>query len=295
VKGSTSKRTNGQRGAALLLTLAALSIGSLIITPTIKYVYTGMATAEIAEEYTLDQYAADAALEYALWQIKYDPDGLLDGLNEENPSTTTSTNVNDVEVPIEIEITESPLGFDWPFPIPTSESGIHLTTVEVLGPPIINDEDETALFPHIIHIFNSGTSAVNMKSVFQRLDPRLIYIPGSFNGPENVFTETYVDDHWELDFDFTTPLPKLEAGEATSVSFMSETTEAFELDTYVGDGWVTYAAFGSDQQEVYVGEYEPGTVSARFDITITAGSYTILASVGITDDGEVVILSYQVL
>ncbi len=294
MKGSMSKPTAGQRGSALLLVLASLSIGSLIITPTINYVYTGISRADIAEDYILDQYAADGALELVLWQIKYDPDDLLDGLTADNPSET-STTVNDIDVPIVIEITESPLGEDWPFPVPASEAGIHLMTILVLGPPIPSEDGQTTFFPHRVYVFNSGASRIHLKEVFQQLDPRLTYVPDSWDGPDADFSQAYVDDHWELLFSFPNPQPRLDAGEATFFNFMTETTGELDEDSYVGSGWVSYAAFGAPLEEVFVGEYEPGSINARFDITISAGSYTILASVGITEDGEIVILSYQIL
>ena len=294
MKDSTSKRNRGQRGSVFLLALAALSIGSLIIIPTIDYVYTGTTGAAIAEDYILDQYAADAALEYVIWQLKYDPDVLLDGLAPDNP-TETSTNVNDIEVPIVIEITGSPLGELWPFPVPASETGINLTTILVLGPPVPSEPEGTFLFPHQVYVYNSGTARVHLKEIFQQLDPRLTYVPDSFSESGVPLAETYVDDHWELLFSFPNPEPSLDAGEATYFSFVAQTTEELGEDTYVGTGWVSYAAFGSPQAEVFVGEYGPGAITARFDITITAGAYTILASVGITEGGEIVILSYQIL
>ena len=52
----------GQRGSALILVLIALALGSMLITPTLGYVSTGLAEARISEELLLEQYAADAAV-----------------------------------------------------------------------------------------------------------------------------------------------------------------------------------------------------------------------------------------
>ena len=100
---------NSQRGQALILVLIALALGSLLITPTLGYVNTGLLESSISEEALLEQYAADAAVEYGLWQLKYNVDGLTDQLDPENPSSDTIT-VNGIEVPITTEITQSPLG-----------------------------------------------------------------------------------------------------------------------------------------------------------------------------------------
>lgn len=285
---------NSQRGQALILVLIALALGSLLITPTLRYVNTGLLETRISEKALLKQYAADAAAEYGLWQLKYNVDGLADQLNPENPSSDTSITVNGIEVPITTEITQSPLGDDWPFPIPSSQTGIHLTTALVIGPPFFSEDGQIAYFPHVVYMFNSGSSAVHMKAVFQQLDPRFTYLPGSYDGPVADLTETYVNDHWELYFDFTEPLPKLEAQDATFISFVASTSEEIGEDTYAGSGWVSYAAFGAEEEEFFEGEYGAGTIGACYDITVTVGSYTIRVNAGITEEGEIVVLSWQV-
>lgn len=302
MKDKAVQRKGGQQGTALLLVLAALSIGSLIITPTINYVYTGFSQADIAEDYINDQYTADAALEYTLWQLQYDPDVLLDGLTFDTSTETTAT-VNGTDVLVVVAITQSPLGAEWPFPIPALVQGIHLDTILELGPPVPSGDGVTSIFPHRVYVFNSGTSTVHLKDVFQRLDPRLTYVAGSFTGPDAVLTEEYIDfaegaegvNHWELLWVFSNPEPTLASGEATFFDFNASTAEEMDEDTYVGEGWVSYAAKNSPQEEVFIGEYEPGAVTSRFDITINVGGYTILVSVGVTEDGNVVILSYQIL
>jgi len=284
---------NSQRGQALILVLIALALGSLLITPTLRYVNTGLLETRISEEALLKQYAADAAVEYGLWQLKYNVDGLADQLNPENPSSDTSITVNGIEVPITTEITQSPLGDTWPFPIPSSQTGIHLTTALAIEPPFFSEDGQIAYFPHVVYMFNSGSSTVHMKAAFQQLDPRLTYLPGSYDGPNASLTETYVDDHWELYFDFTEPLPKLEAQDATFISFVASTTEEIGEDTYAGSGWVSYAAFGAEEKELFEGEYEVGAIGACYDITVTVGSYTIRVNAGITEEGEIVVLSWQ--
>jgi len=266
----------------------------MLITPTLNYVYTGLRETPVGEKLLLDQYAADAAVEYSLWQLKYNVDGLTDQLDPENPSADTSITVNGMDIHFTTEITQSPLGDDWPFPVPSSETGIHLTTALVIGPPQPSDDGETTYFPHVIYMYNSGTSTVQMKAIFQQLDPRFTCVPGSFNGAKADLTETYVDGCWELYFDFDQPLPKLDAGEATFMSFVASTTEEIGENVYNSSGYVAYAAFGSNMKDVFEGEYGLGTIGACYDITVTVGSYTIRVNTGITEEGEIVLLSYQV-
>lgn len=280
-----------QRGAALVLVLIALSLGSLLIFPTLSYVSTGLLETRILEKRLLEQYSADAAVEHSLWQLKY---GLADQLDPDNPSSSTSITVNGIEVPVITEITQSPLGDTWPFPVPLSESGIHLATALVIEAPYWPQGEQTAYLKHMVYMYNSGSSEVHMKAVFQQLDPRLMYVADSYEGPTAELTETYVNDHWELYFDFKEPLPKLKAQEATFISFTASTSEEVGDDTYSGSGWVSYAGFQSEQEELFEGEYAPTNFGEYYDITVTSGSYTIIVNVGITEEGELVIRSYQI-
>lgn len=280
-----------QRGQALILVLIALAFGSLLITPTLNYVSTGLLEIRVAEDLLLRQYATDAAVEYSLWQLKYD--GLTDQLNPENPSDNTTIIINDIEVPIITEITQSPLGEDWPFPVPESQSGIYLDAALAIQPPFWSEDGQTAYFPHVIYMYNSGDSAVHPNSLLQQLDPRFTYVEGSWDGFDADLTETYVDDHWELYFEFAEPLPKLDEGQATFVSFLVSTDGEIGDDTYTSSGSVGYSAFEAEEGDIFFGEYSPSTIGYYYDITAGGGSYTILVNVGITEEGDIIIYSYQ--
>jgi len=63
-------------------------------------------------------------------------------------------------------------------------------------------------------------------------------------------------------------------------------------DTFTGSGWVEYAAFQEDEVECYDGQ--SGLASfGPYDITVNIGGYTILVNMGITEEGEVVVRSWQ--
>ncbi len=59
-----------QRGTALILVLIVLALGSLLITPMLNYVHTGLIETRISKESLLEQYAADSGVEYALLQLR---------------------------------------------------------------------------------------------------------------------------------------------------------------------------------------------------------------------------------
>ncbi len=283
-----------QRGQALILVLIALAVGSLLIIPTLNYVNTGLLRTRISERLLLQQYAADAAIEYSLWQLNYNVDGLADLLNPDNPSSSTSITVNGIEVPVITEISQSPEADTGSFPVPPSESGIHLAAALEIVPPTWSEPGQEAQFTHLVYVYNYGTSAVHMKALFQQLDPGLVYVPGSYQGPSADLTETYVDDHWELYFEFNTPLPKLEEKEALFITLIASTTAGMGEPTYSGSGWVSYAGFDEDEAVNYSGE--SGLASfGLYDVTVTIGSYTVLVNVGITEEGEIVLRSWQIL
>ena len=283
-----------QGGTALLLVLAVLALGSLLITPTLRYVYTGLTECRISENQLLNQYAADAAVEYSLWQLEYNVDNITGQLDSENPESDTTITVNGVEVPVTTAISLSPEGEAWPFPVPLSESGIHLATALEIQPPYWSEDGQIAYFKHVVYMYNYGTSEVHLKSVHQILDPRFEYVAGSYEGFAADFTQTYVDDHWELCFEFTSPRPKLGEQEATFISFVASTTEEVGENTFSGSGWVEYAGFEEWETEQFSGEYGPASFGHYYDIIATSGSYTVLVNVGITEEGEIVIRSYQV-
>jgi len=58
-------------------------------------------------------------------------------------------------------------------------------------------------------------------------------VSGSYDGPSANLTKTNVDDHWELYFDFTQPLPKLKAQEIMVVTFTAR--HGNELKCLPGD------------------------------------------------------------
>jgi len=279
-----------QRGQALILVLIALAAGALLIIPTLHYVNTGLLETRISEQRLLEQYAADAAVEYSLWQLKC---GLADLLDPDNPSSSTSITVNDVEVPLTTEISQSPEGDTGPFPTPPTESGIHLAAALEIMSPSWSASGQEAYFTHIVYLYNYGTSEVHPKELFQQLDPGLTYVPGSYEGPNADLTETYVDDHWELCFDFTSPRPELIEQESMFITFIASASADMGEHTYSGSGWVIYAGFEEDEATNYSGE--SGLASfGLYDVTVTIGSYTVLVNVGITEEGEIVLRSWQI-
>jgi hypothetical protein len=67
-----SRSVRDEAGQALILVLILLVIGSLTIAPVLSLVSTAIKNSDVYEDKTDRLYAADAGVEDAIWQIKYD-------------------------------------------------------------------------------------------------------------------------------------------------------------------------------------------------------------------------------
>ncbi len=66
------KKLKGQRGEILLTTLIFVLLGFTIIVPLVAFMGTGLKTGKLITQKSNALYAADAGIEDAIWQIKYD-------------------------------------------------------------------------------------------------------------------------------------------------------------------------------------------------------------------------------
>ncbi|MFC2033846.1 hypothetical protein ACFLTT_00375 [Chloroflexota bacterium] len=290
-----NKKKDGQRGAALILVLIALALGSLLITPSINYMYTSTVSKDISEENLQDQYAADSAVEYAIWQLQNNADNITDLLSLNNPSSNTTLEINGEEISINTAISESLESGGTSFDIPLTQSGLHVAAFLEILTPSWSDVHQKFYCTNIIYICNYGTSTTHIKTVTQVLDSDLNYVENSYIGPSADISKTNLDDTWELLFDFNLPEPAVQSGGMMCIIFetwgLKSTMGDYSFD---GEGSVTYAAFQTDEEVVYSGSSGISCVGL-YDITVTVGDYTYLVNVGINEEGEIVIRSWQVL
>ena len=93
-----SKRESGQ---AFILVLILLLLGSLMLTPLLTFVSTGLKAGQLCEQKTDELYAADAGVEYALWNIINDSS--LDDLGYGTPYPLTQE-IN--SLPVNVTVTK---------------------------------------------------------------------------------------------------------------------------------------------------------------------------------------------
>ncbi|MFC1901049.1 hypothetical protein ACFLYN_05600 [Chloroflexota bacterium] len=286
------KKIKEQRGSAFMLVLIALMLGTLVVTPTLRYVSTGMIEAGVIEDTFIDQYSADAVVEYTLWQLLYDD--VADSLSLDNPSTNTTITINGMDIPTTTKVSYSPQDEEGNFSIPGYTTGIHLAAAVELLPITWSGAGQKTFISHIVYIYNCGTATAHPKGLFQYLDPNLKYVEGSYNGPDADLTKSWVVDHWELNFDFTNPLPTLQPGDITVITFTTWAKKDMGEYTFITDGYITYAGFQEDT--IYTFSGESGLASfGLYDIEVTCGDYTYLVNVGVTETGEIAIRSWQVV
>lgn len=282
-----------QRGQALILVLITLAVGSLLIVPTLNYVYTGLRFIPLSDSLLLDQYTADAAIEYGLWQLEYNVDNVTGQLSPDNPSSNETITINGEEVTVTTEISLSPTSENGTFVVPPFQSGLHIAVGLDVLPPVWTKSGHKAYLTHVVYIYNYGSAVAHLKTLCQQLESGLTYTPGSYDGPEAVETKNNMGDYWELYFDFQEPLPKLGPGDWVVVTFTAWTFDDMGEHTYQCNGCVEYSGFGEDGVQAYCGESGP-TTFGLYDLTVTFGSCTMLVSAGVTETGDVVIRSWQI-
>lgn len=62
-----------ESGQALVLVLILLAVGALLIVPYLQTVSTALKSRQLFGQYINEDFAADAAIEYGMWRLKYDP------------------------------------------------------------------------------------------------------------------------------------------------------------------------------------------------------------------------------
>lgn len=290
------ERMKRERGSALILVLIALSFGALTIVPALNYTNTGRNAARISQEHLLRQYANDGAVEYSLWKLAYNVDGIVDTLGLANPSHSTSVTLNGITVPTNIDIAlfngvESQGDPELP-PFPPIESGVHIEGLLNVTPKWVPCGQEHEL-TYDIHIRNYGTSSVGLGDVSQILPPVPTYVAGSFVGPAADLTEAWVTDHWELLWDFTPPRPRIDSGGTLLITFRITVFVGEGTVNDFGTGVIHYQAKGTEQIQLNYGGTEDPIAIGLYDITTRAGTFGILANAAICESA-VKLISYQI-
>ncbi len=279
---------NSEEGQALPLALLALAVGMLVIAPFAGHASSSLIGSRIYEQAITEQYSADAGVEWAIWQLKYN--GLTDSLTAENPTANYSITSNNMTGNITVTRIEDTFPPEPP-PDPEGSQSWRVQVAKSVDPDSAPLGQPTT-FTYTVYIENVSTSEVHLAEVRDLLPIGFIYtgtVSGLITTAE--LTQNLVDGQWELVWAFSSPLPSVSAGETATQVFQATATLE-EQDIYWNTVWVV-ASPGS-VGEIGAGSGAPvGESPYVYDIVSDAEGTTIRARASISDTG-VSILLWQV-
>ena len=214
----------GQGGFTFALVLAVLAVGTLMIVPTLHLASTGALASSQARAALLEDYAADAGVEHAMWRMARD-DAFMDLFTWENLTQqyTVATNGIDATVTVTLVLPEPPIFW--------TSSRIEVTMDSWPAPEDIEGGEEVTF---AITLRNMGGSRVMTETVgfLMGLDPwpAFTYSPGSvvitgtgwgFN--RGLDFQTRVIGDWQyIEMAYGAPRPRLDPGEWVTFTFQTQ-------------------------------------------------------------------------
>ena len=87
---------NRERGQALILVLILLAVGSLLIIPSLQLTTTVLKGRAMYAQFIKEDYTADAAIEYSLWRLNWEPDFAADNFTTIGNSVNFEVTLNGV-------------------------------------------------------------------------------------------------------------------------------------------------------------------------------------------------------
>jgi hypothetical protein len=192
----------GEEGAALLVVLVMMTVGSLLIVPTLNFVSTSVRTGEIFEEQVEALYAAEAGVEDGLWRM----------VNDKPPSFPHSyelADINGMTVSVVIDAVTTIAGQD------IGLGGVHDEFLTITKSAVYND----GIYDYTLSSTNDGVGNVKVEMILIDFPPGLDYVLDStggdlYNDNPNVIgdSNTGITLIWE----FISPYPTIPE-EATRV------------------------------------------------------------------------------
>lgn len=275
-----------QKGQGMTLALIVLGAVSLLVLPFVGYASSSAMTTNRRQQRVMDQYAADAGVEHALWRFQYDP-AFAASLN---PSASYAQTFNGRATDITTTLASNPSPTPTPAPCPQPVTN-HICLTTAVAPQIAVPGLPTT-FTFTLSIRNVWSSQVNITQLGNRLPAGFSYVTGSAaeigistaTGPLVLAAPavTMVSGQQQLLWNFSAPQPWINAGVTATVTFTAMAT--LSTGTYYNSAWVKVTPNSVDL--VQTGPSSPVTVnSPEFDITSTAGGVTVRARAAQTETG----------
>jgi len=243
----------------MIVALIIMTMGALLITPTLCYVATAAKSTAIHKRLAQELYSAHAGIEYAMWCIKND-------MTCDSPIV-----VNGIPVDISIgTLTELTYG-----PIITG-GGEHVDWLLVYSDVVDNGDNTFFYTVNISNQAESGEPPIKLEQIGTGLPDEFVYVDYSSSG---VTTADPQIDGTKLIWNLGSPKPELAYNESVNQTFLIQ-------GTGVPQGY--YCWVNASRQDV-------GTVSSctGYQITAQAGNTTI-ESYAVRNDNCIYPISWEI-
>lgn len=266
-------RVRSQKGVIWTLALVLLALASLVVTPAVSQISGALAGTTKLDQRLLDRYASDAGVEHALWRLQYES-GFEASLN---PTVTYPQTLNGRTATISVtDVTPQPP----PPPSPPPQQSGDALALDVTVTPQYAAPSQFTTFTYTLYIHNYGSNTVHLDKIGDLLPPGFTYVAGSSlstglifsgNGPLGEPDVEDEDGRQELEWEFPSPRPSIDAGVTATVSFQA--TATLSMGTYFNEAEVDPQGSLDD---VLSGPTSPVVVRwSQFDITSAAGPITL--------------------
>jgi len=239
-----SKIVRREEGVTLLLVLVMMTVGSVLVVPTLNYVATSVQTGEVFEEKLEALYAAEAGVEDALWQM-------INDLPPSFPYSYELTDINGMTVDVVINKVTTIAGVE------IGDFGVHAEWL-IIDKVITYD---AGIYSYTVTITNNGDGNIKVEKILIDFPPGLEYVPGStssdfYNDDPTVVGDatTGITIYWQFD-----PYPTVPVDE--------ERMHAFQLsgppDVSGVEGHFCIEARRQDEGTIWDTDSMPFTVTAQ--------------------------------
>ncbi|HEY33110.1 MAG TPA: hypothetical protein G4O10_08405 [Dehalococcoidia bacterium] len=160
-----SKIARGEEGVTLLVVLIMMTLGSVLVIPTLNFAATSIETGEVFEEKMEALYAAEAGVEDALWKM-------INAIPDNFPHSYELTDINGMTVDVVIDKITTIAGVE------IGDFGVHADWL-IIDKSITYDE---GIYTYTITITNDGDGNIKIEGILIDFPPGLDYVTGSTGG-----------------------------------------------------------------------------------------------------------------
>lgn len=290
-----------ERGLIFPLVLVLLAVGALTIIPFVHYTYTGSKASSVSETRLVNEYAANAGVEDAIWKL-VNVAGFKESLTGENPLNEYSITVNGKTVDVTIAgaeldppVVPEPERMWWHGISVWKEVAPNYVQLPLLTPATVN---------YTIYLDNEEAwiTTYEISDVRDLLPVDSTYVTGSTSGATTADPViTMVGDQEQLQWTFS-PVLEIPPGSTVTLSFSAEVNFTavglyYNIPQAYVSGWDPYLIgllLGITAGWSAANELAPiAACWPPYDITAQVGNTVVKARIDILETGPV-ILSWKV-